>query len=62
MAIEQDRELFDKACEITASAVRGAMGGENSMPASYVGDVFREIYKALVDAASQMPDKRKAGF
>lgn len=62
MALEQDRELFDKACEITASAVRGAMGGENSMPASYIGDVFREIYKALQEAASQMPDKRKAGF
>lgn len=62
MAIEQERELFDKACEITASAVRGAMGGENSMPAAYVGDVFREIYGALVEAASQMPDKRKAGF
>lgn len=62
MAIEQDRELFDKACEITASAVRGAMGGENSMPAAYVGDVFREIYKSLVEASSAMPDKRKAGF
>jgi hypothetical protein len=62
VAIEQERELFDKACEITASAVRGAMGGENSMPASYIGDVFREIYRALQEGSSQMPDKRQAGF
>lgn len=62
MSIEQDWSLFDKACEITASAVRGAMGGENSKPAGYVGDVFREIHKALRDVAAELPDKQKAGF
>ena len=62
MTREQDWMLFEKACEITASAVRGAMGTENSQPASYVGDVFREIHKALKETAAQMPDKPRAGF
>ena len=59
---EQEWMLFEKACEITASAVRGAMGGENSRPADYVGDVFREIHKALKEAAEQMPEKGQTGF
>lgn len=62
MTREQDWMLFDKACDITASAVRGAMGSESSRPASYVGDVFREIHRALHEAADAMPDKPKAGF
>jgi hypothetical protein len=53
--------VFEKAVEVTASAVRGTAGG--SQPASYVGDVFREIHKALKDAAEAMPPKEsKAGF
>ena len=59
---EQDWMLFEKACEITASAVRGAMGTADSKPASYVGDVFREIHRALKDTADQMPDKPRTGF
>jgi hypothetical protein len=59
---EQEWMLFEKACEITASAVRGAMGTANSQPASYVGDVFREIHRALNETAAQMPDKARAGF
>ena len=54
--------LFEKACEITASAVRGAMGGPESQPASYVGDVFREIHTALTAVAEEMPGRTKAGF
>ena len=59
---DEEWMLFDKACEITASAVRGAMGGADSQAASYVGDVFKEIHKALRDSASEMPDKGKTGF
>jgi len=59
---DEEWMLFDKACEITASAVRGAMGGTDSQPASYVGDVFTAIHKSLRDAAGEMPDKAKAGF
>lgn len=59
---DQDWMLFEKACEITASAVRGAMGTANSQPASYVGDVFREIHRALKDTADKMPDRARTGF
>jgi hypothetical protein len=62
MARELDWALFEKAVEITASAVRGAMGGENSQPASYAGDVFRDVWKALKDAARDLPERGKAGF
>jgi hypothetical protein len=61
MSREMDRMVFEKAVEVTASAVRGTAGG--SQPASYVGDVFREIHKALKEAAETMPSKEsKAGF
>jgi hypothetical protein len=62
MARELDWALFEKAVEITASAVRGAMGGENSQPASYAGDVFRDVWQALKDAAGDLPERGKAGF
>ena len=62
MARELDWTLFEKAVEITASAVRGAMGGENSQPASYAGDVFRDVWNALKDAADDLPERGKAGF
>jgi hypothetical protein len=62
MARELDWALFEKAVEITASAVRGAMGGENSQPASYAGDIFRDVWKALKDAADDLPERGKAGF
>lgn len=61
MSREIDRMVFEKAVEVTASAVRGTAGG--SQPASYVGDVFREIHKALMEVAEAMPSKEsKAGF
>ncbi len=62
MAREFDWALFEKAVEITASAVRGAMGGENCQPPKYAGDVFTEVYSALKTAASELPDRAKTGF
>jgi hypothetical protein len=39
------------------------MGAEGSQPASYVGEVFREIYSALRQATDEMPSKdSKPGF
>jgi hypothetical protein len=61
MSKETDWMVFEKAVEVTASAVRGTAGG--AQPASYVGDVFREIHQALKEAAESMPPKEtKAGF
>jgi hypothetical protein len=62
MAREYDWALFEKAVEITASAVRGAMGGENSQPPAFAGQVFKEVFAALKEAAADLPDRGKAGF
>lgn len=62
MAVEIDRMLFDKAIEMTAMALRGAMGGQGSQPPSYAGEVFREIWSALKEAAQDLPDRPRAGF
>ena len=62
MAREFDWALFEKAVEITASAVRGAMGGENCQPPAYAGEVFTEVYAALRQAASELPDRARTGF
>jgi hypothetical protein len=62
MARELEWALFEKAVEVTASALRGAMGGENSQPASYAGDVFREIWSALKEETADLPERGKAGF
>jgi hypothetical protein len=62
VSAEIDRALFDKAVELTASALRGAMGGQGSQPPTYAGDVFREVWRALKEAAAELPDRPKAGF
>jgi hypothetical protein len=62
MAREIDWVLFEKAVDVTASAVRGAMGGENSQPPKYAADVFREVWAALKEAAGDLPERGKAGF
>jgi hypothetical protein len=63
MAREIDWVLFEKAVDITASALRGAMGGENSQPPRYGGDVFREIWAALKEASEDLPERSRApGF
>jgi hypothetical protein len=62
MARELDWPLFEKAVEVTASALRGAMGGGDSKPASYAAEVFREVWGALKEAAQDLPDRTRAGF
>jgi len=62
MAREVDWAVFEKAVEVTASAVRGAMGGENTQPPKFAADVFREIWGALKEAAEDLPGRGKAGF
>ena len=62
MAREVDWAVFEKAVEITASAVRGALGGENSQPPKFAADVFREVWAALKEAAEDLPGRGKAGF
>jgi hypothetical protein len=62
MAREFDWMLFEKAVDITTSAVRGALGGENSQPPKFAADVFREVWTALKEAAGDLPERSKAGF
>ena len=62
MAREIDWALFEKAIDLTASAVRGTMGSENSQPPRYAGDVFREVWAALKEAVNDLPDKARPGF
>jgi hypothetical protein len=62
MAREIDWQLFEKACDLTATALRGAMGGENSQPPKYAGEVFREVWKVLKEAAKELPATTPAGF
>ncbi len=62
MAREFDWILFEKAVEITASAVRGSMGGEGSQPATYPGQLFKETFTALREAAAELPERARTGF
>ncbi len=62
MAREIDWTLLEKAADLTASALRGSMGGENSQPPSYAADVFREIWRALKEASDELPGPKRAGF
>jgi hypothetical protein len=62
MARDMDWAIFEKAVEITASAVRGALGGEKSQPPSFAADVFKEVYGALREAAAEMPEHNRPGF
>jgi hypothetical protein len=57
-----DRSLFDKAIDMTAMALRGAMGGDGSQPPSYAAEVFKEIWGALKEASEDLPERSKAGF
>ena len=60
---EQEWAVFEKACEITASAVRGTIGAQGSQPASFIGDVFREVHTTLRAAVAELtPKAGKAGF
>jgi hypothetical protein len=62
VAEQIDRTLFDKAIEMTAMALRGAMGGEGSQPPAYAGEVFRELWGALKEAAKDLPERSRPGF
>jgi hypothetical protein len=63
MPREIDWQLFEKAIDVTASALRGAMGGENSQPPTYAGEVFSSVWEALKEGAQDLPEKgRTAGF
>ncbi len=62
MTRELDWVLFEKAVDITTSAVRGAMGGENSQPPKFAADLFREVWAALKEASGDLPERGKAGF
>jgi hypothetical protein len=60
MSRETDWHVFDKACDITAMASRGAAA---SVKPDQVAEIFRAVHQALRDAANAMesPDSR-AGF
>lgn len=62
MAREIDMQLFEHAVNMTSTALRGAMGGENSQPPKYAADLFREVWGALKEAAEDLPDRSRAGF
>ena len=59
---EIDRALLDKAIDVTASAVRGAMGAQGSQPPSYAAEVFREVWNALKEGARDLPERGRTGF
>ena len=54
--------MFEKAMEMTATALRGAMGGQGSQPPSYAAEVFGAIWGALKEASQDLPERTKAGF
>lgn len=62
MAGEFDRALFEKAIEVTATALRGAMGGQGSQPPTYAAELFKEVWGALKDAAADLPERSRPGF
>lgn len=62
MAREMDWQLFEKAIDLTAAALRGNMGGENSQPPEYAAEVFKAVWEALKEAAEQLPEKSRAGI
>jgi hypothetical protein len=63
VARDYDWALFEKAVEITGSALRGTMGAENSKEPAYAGEVFRAVWEALKDVSQELPDRQSTpGF
>jgi len=63
VAREIDMQLFEHAVNVTATALRGAMGGEGSQPPAYAADLFRQVWAALKEAAEELPERgSRAGF
>jgi len=58
VARDVDWALFEKAVEITGSALRGTMGLENSKDPAYAGEVFRAVWGALKEAADELPERQ----
>ena len=59
---EIDWQLFEKAIDLTGSALRGAMGGEKSQPPQYAGEVFKAVWNALKEASQDLQEKSRPGF
>jgi len=60
MSRETDWHVFDKACEITAWASRGAAAATKP---EQVAEIFRSIHGALQEAAKAMGNAdSRAGF
>jgi hypothetical protein len=38
------------------------MGGENSQPPAFPGQVFKEVFAALREAATELPERARTGF
>jgi hypothetical protein len=57
-----ERALFDKAIDVTATALRGSMGGEGSQPPAFAAELFQEIWKAFKEAAKDLPERPSTGF
>ena len=62
MPTEIDRALIDKAADVTASALRGAMGAQGSQPPAYAAELFREVFRAMKEALQEIPERGKTGF
>jgi hypothetical protein len=62
MTRELDWELFEKAIDVTATALRGNMGGDNSQPPQFAADLFKAVWEALKEAATDLPEKSRAGI
>jgi hypothetical protein len=60
MSRETDWHVFDKACDITAMASRGAAA---TAKPEQVADIFRAVHEALKQAATAMDSAdSRAGF
>jgi len=62
VAQELDMRLVEKAADVTAMALRGAMGTEASQPPAYAAELFREVWGALKAAAAELPERTQTGF
>ena len=61
MSRESDWHVFDKAVEMTASAVRGTAGPE--LRPDYVAELFAAIHGSLTNAVESMASREaKTGF
>jgi hypothetical protein len=62
MTREVDWQLFEKAVDLTAIALRGSMGAENSKSPGYAAELFESVWEALKKAAQDLPENRPPGI